>query len=212
MSLMKPDAFARLWARDGASGKLAGSSGGSSRPNGGGSGGSGTTTSAPGRPSRGSAAAPPAPSDLPAGWHVPYARLHPLVEAYGGLYRELKAAGRDLSKAHYMLRGWKTREGRPRQGGSAPRAPAAGSKPQRKGVVPAEVAATRDLRAMVNWPGLLELLEEEGVESVPTDGVRYWLARMGGDFQARLAAAGILCAETSVHHIIARNSRGIDHP
>ncbi len=46
-----------------------------------------------------------------------------------------------------------------------------------------QVAATRDLRAMVNWPGLLELLEEEGVESVPTDGVRYWLARMGGDFQ-----------------------------
>lgn len=46
------------------------------------------------------------------------------------------------------------------------------------------MAATRDLRAMVNWPGLLELLEEEGVESVPTDGVRYWLARMGGDFQA----------------------------
>lgn len=107
---------------------------------------------------------------------------------------------------------------------------------------------------MINWPGLLELLEEEGVGSVPTDGVRYWLARLGGDFQvrvvllwffysrslvvqqwplafpmhvlgapaepsslarpaqARLAAAGILCAETSVHHIIARNSRGIDHP
>lgn len=40
---------------------------------------------------------------------------------------------------------------------------------------------------MINWPGLLELLEEEGVGSVPTDGVRYWLARLGGDFQARLA-------------------------
>lgn len=48
--------------------------------------------------------APPAPSNLPTGWHVPYPRLHPLVEAYGGLYRELKAAGHDLSKAHYMLR------------------------------------------------------------------------------------------------------------
>lgn len=64
-----------------------------------------------------------------------------------------KMASRPLVHAMYRLpyvtdamellrmpsRGWKTREGRPRQGGSAPRAPAAGSKPQRKGVVPAEV-------------------------------------------------------------------------
>lgn len=82
----------------------------------------------------------------------------------------------------------------------------------RRGVVPAEIAATRDLRALINWPGLLELLEEEGVESVPTDGVRYWLARLGSGFQAHLASAGVLCSETSVHHIIARSNRGIDHP
>lgn len=103
MALMKPDAFARLWARDGSSSGL-GSRLGSSGTSGGGSSGGGVTSSAPSRPSRGSAAAPPAPSNLPTGWHVPYARLHPLVEAYGGLYRELKAAGHDLSKAHYMLR------------------------------------------------------------------------------------------------------------
>ena len=30
--------------------------------------------------------------------------------------------------------------------------------------------------------------------------------------QAQLAAAGVLCGETSVHHIIARSSRGVDHP
>ena len=103
MALMKPDAFARLWARDGCDNNLGGrlGSGGTS---GAGSSGSGMASSAPSRPSRGSAAAPPAPSNLPTGWHVPYARLHPLVEAYGGLYRELKAAGHDLSKAHYMLR------------------------------------------------------------------------------------------------------------
>jgi hypothetical protein len=82
----------------------------------------------------------------------------------------------------------------------------------RRGVVPASLAATRDLRALVNWPGLLELLEREGVASVPTDGVRYWLARLGPELQARLAAAAVLCGEMSVHHIIARSARGIDHP
>lgn len=115
-----------------------------------------------------------------------------------------------------LPRGWKTREGRPRLGASAPRTTGGGGggggARQRRGVVPAELAATRDLRAMIGWPGLLELLEEEGVESVPTDGVRYWLARLGAGFQVRLATAGVLCADTSVHHIIARSSRGIDHP
>lgn len=38
------------------------------------------------------------------GWHVPYSRLLPMEEAYGGLHRELKAAGFDLSRSHYMLR------------------------------------------------------------------------------------------------------------
>lgn len=84
--------------------------------------------------------------------------------------------------------GWKTREGRPRLGGSAPRHVTATTGRQRRGVVPAELAATRDMRAMVNWPGLLELLEEEGVQSVPTDGVRYWLARLGAGFQVCLGA------------------------
>jgi hypothetical protein len=37
-------------------------------------------------------------------WHVPYARLLPLQEAYGGLCRELIAAGHDVSRCHYMLR------------------------------------------------------------------------------------------------------------
>ncbi|KAI3438152.1 hypothetical protein D9Q98_000591 [Chlorella vulgaris] len=155
-------------------------------------------------------------SSTPCDWHVPYSRLLPLEEAYGGLYRELKAGGYDLSRCHYMLRGWKTREGRPRLGASAPRSSTTTGGGQRarrhRGVVPAALAATRDLRAMVNWPGLLELLEEEGVEAVPTDGMRYWLARLAAGFQAQLAAAGVLCAETSVHHIIARSARGIDHP
>ncbi|KAL4443332.1 hypothetical protein ABPG75_011069 [Micractinium tetrahymenae] len=148
------------------------------------------------------------------GWHVPYSRLLPLEEAYGGLARELKSAGLDLSRAHYMLRGWKTKEGRPRLSDTGPRAPPAASAAQRprRGVVPAELAATRDQRALINWPGLLELLEEEGVAVVPTDGVRYWLARLGGGFHARLAAAGVLCSEATVHHIIARSARGIDHP
>lgn len=47
---------------------------------------------------------------------------------------------------------------------------------------------------------------------MPTDGVRYWLARLGGGFHARLADAGVLCSEATVHHIIARSARGIDHP
>ena len=97
---------------------------------------------------------------------------------------------------------------RPGSGGGAG---SASARPHR-GVVPAELAATRQLRAMINWPGLLSTLEEEGVESVPTDGVRYWLARLGATFQARLAAAGVLCADSTVHHIIARSNRGIDHP
>lgn len=91
-----------------------------------------------------------------------------------------------------------------------------------------QVAATRDLRAMVNWPGLLELLEEEGVESVPTDGVRYWLARMGGDFQAstlaswpckgggRHAAAALqlcrmLLGQVRVHGTLAMAARSVLH-
>lgn len=49
-------------------------------------------------------------------------------------------------------------------------------------------------------------------QQVPTDGVRYWLARLGGGFHARLAASGVLCSEATVHHIIARSARGIDHP
>ena len=94
--------------------------------------------------------------------------------------------------------GWKTREGRPRLGDSRPRhhggggGGGGGGRP-RRGVVPAELAATRDLRAMVNWPGLLEMLEEEGVMSVPTDGVRYWLARLGAGFQVRRAAWRLGC-------------------
>lgn len=214
LALLPPEAFAALWARCEA---VCGSS-----------------------------------SSTPCDWHVPYSRLLPLEEAYGGLYRELKAGGYDLSRCHYMLRwvaalhlvgqwlqlkgclrhcttshcsavpwhsnpsigpslspclhaccrGWKTREGRPRLGASAPRSSTTTGGGQRarrhRGVVPAALAATRDLRAMVNWPGLLELLEEEGVEAVPTDGMRYWLARLAAGFQAQLAAAGVLCAETSV--------------
>jgi hypothetical protein len=43
-------------------------------------------------------------SSAPCDWHVPYSRLLPLEEAYGGLYRELKAGGYNLSHCHYMLR------------------------------------------------------------------------------------------------------------
>lgn len=108
MALMKPDAFARLWARS-SNGSSANRLVSSSRLASSSSGGSSSSIGGPDSstlnwPSRGGSAAPPAPSNLPTGWHVPYARLHPLVEAYGGLYRELKAAGHDLSKAHYMLR------------------------------------------------------------------------------------------------------------
>ncbi|KAL4420908.1 hypothetical protein ABPG77_001249 [Micractinium sp. CCAP 211/92] len=196
LALMPVPAFTALWERS-RHGNTAGSGGGS--PD-----GSGSDPGTSGGARSGSAG----------DWHVPYARLLPLEEAYGGLARELKAAGLDLSRAHYMLRGWKTKEGRPRLSSTGPRAPPANCAAQRarRGVVPAELAATRELRAMINWPGLLELLEEEEVAAVPTDGVRYWLARLGGGFHARLAAAGVLCSEATVHHIIARSARGIDHP
>lgn len=74
LTLMPPDAFAALWARNPSQlGAVDGS----------------TDETGVG---------------LPSGWHVPYDRLLPLEEAYGGLYRELKAAGHDLSRCHYMLR------------------------------------------------------------------------------------------------------------
>eukprot|EP00887_Chlorella_sp_A99_P006045 scaffold22.g6045.t1 len=149
----------------------------------------------------------------PAGWRVPYSSLHYLEEAYGGLCRELKALGFDLSRAHYMLRGWQTREGRPRHGDGNRRGGAgAGAGRGARGLVPREIVATRHLRAMICWPGLLELLEAEGVAVVPTAGARYWLARVGQGYQRTLAAAGIVCREQSVHHIVARSNRGIDHP
>lgn len=70
--------------------------------------------------------------------------------------------------AGFARSGWKTKEGRPRLSSTGPRAPPANGAAQRarRGVVPAELAATRELRAMINWPGLLELLEEEEVAAV----------------------------------------------
>ena len=193
LALMPQDAFAALWMRSSRGNGGSSHAGSSGAGSGGGGGGAGGATAG-------------AVLGLPSGYHVPYLRLFPLLEAYGGLYRELKAAGIDLSRAHYMLRwvagggrgrgrpgvhrqlhslhtysawpsahahagatipspcgysGWKTREGRPRLGASAPRpaSAGAGAKKQRRGVVPADIATTRDLRALINWPGLLELLE-----------------------------------------------------
>lgn len=86
LALMPLRAFTALWERS-RHGNIAGSGGGSTD-------GSGSDPAASGGAHSGSAG----------DWHVPYARLLPLEEAYGGLARELKAAGLDLSRAHYMLR------------------------------------------------------------------------------------------------------------
>lgn len=84
-----------------------------------------------------------------------HSRLPPCTfcprQAYGGLYRELKTLGCDLSRAHYMLRGWKTKEGRQRLGGSAPRTQAAGSCSRAaRGVVP----QARRERTQADWSEL----------------------------------------------------------
>lgn len=82
LALMPLPAFAALWER--------------SRPGSAGAGANGCMS--------GGAAPSGIASSDDGVWHVPFSRLLPLEEAYGGLARELKAAGLDLSRAHYMLR------------------------------------------------------------------------------------------------------------
>lgn len=113
LQLLPPEAFSALWERrsdgsgvEGSSSEVGGGGdtggAGSSSPGGGEAAGVVDTSSGNGQ--MGSLTGGPAGSPAGASWHVPYSRLFPLEEAYGGLYRELKAAGHDLSRAHYMLR------------------------------------------------------------------------------------------------------------
>lgn len=120
LHLLPPDAFSALWERSGGGEEGEEGSGGEQGGPGSREGssdaspssGSGAPTSSGGEcgGGGGGAGGTAAAAAAPGGWHVPYPRLFPLEEAYGGLYRELKAAGHDLSRAHYMLRcalaGW----------------------------------------------------------------------------------------------------------
>lgn len=85
-------------------------------------------------------------------WGVPRSNLLMLQEAYGGLYRKLRALAYDLQDSHYMLKGWETKSGGPRQKTNRLAAYKGIDSPN---------AAEHDLRAVANWPGLLQMIEQE---------------------------------------------------
>lgn len=137
------------------------------------------------------------------GWCVPHSRLQPLEEAYAGLYRRLQELQYDLSHCHYMLKGLEKAEGQQRKstrGGDA----------RRKFFVSLKLQAQRPLRAVANWPGFLELLEDQGLAAVSCDKIlSYWLTRVGPSFRQQLVEEGIIGEQATVHHIISRHNRGI---
>lgn len=141
-------------------------------------------------------------------WHIPHAKIMGLREAFGGLYSFLEAQNIDLSCGHYMLKGWKTKDNRPRK--------ANGGGIGKIDVTP-QAVEERALRAMANekvWKNpqgesLLKILEDEGHSEVPCKMLDYWISRLGWSFQQLLTERGIVGRDHTVHHIIAQDNRGI---